>query len=150
MWQLNRFLRLYLHGSVSASHIRIHPSNEIEQDPVFGLLVDIMDIDVSDNTLLIQDEDCPFRIPFPAQHTIPFGNFTVWPEITQQRVGDSAQAFCPSIQTRFRVNTDTQDLGIQSREFSFVSLIRRDLTRSYRCPGQREERDHHILTPEAA
>jgi hypothetical protein len=37
------------------------------------------------------------------------------------------------------IDTDAQNLDIQSREPGFGSLVRRDLVRSYRSPGQRKE-----------
>lgn len=37
------------------------------------------------------------------------------------------------------IHTDAQHLGVRSRKLSQVSLVSRDLTRSNRRPGQREE-----------
>ena len=44
------------------------------------------------------------------------------------------------------VNTYAQDLGIQSREFTGVGFIRRDLACSDGCPGQREKYKDDVFT----
>ena len=48
------------------------------------------------------------------------------------------------------VNTDTQDLGVQSREQSLFSFVGRDLTGSYGCPGQGKENQRHIFAAQVA
>ena len=43
------------------------------------------------------------------------------------------------------IDAYTQDLGIQSRKFGFLGLIRRDLARSYGGPGHREKGQDDIF-----
>jgi hypothetical protein len=45
----------------------------------------------------------------------------------------------------FVINADTQDLGIYPVEPVESDLVRRDLRRSYRSPGQREEGQDYIF-----
>jgi hypothetical protein len=52
---------------------------------------------------------------------------------------DSTQAFCPGFEAWDMIDTDTQNLGIISRELSQTGLVRRDLASSYRRPGHREK-----------
>jgi hypothetical protein len=67
------------------------------------------------------------------------------PEITQERIMDSSQAFGPGIKAWNVVNADTQNLGIISRELSQVGFVRRDLARSYGCPGLRKKCQNYRL-----
>jgi hypothetical protein len=68
------------------------------------------------------------------------------PEIREQRVADPTKAFCPGMQAVFTVNRDTQDLGIYPLEPVKCDLVRGDLRRSYRRPGQREEGQDDIFS----
>jgi hypothetical protein len=70
------------------------------------------------------------------------------PEIGKQWIGDPAQAFRPGVQAIFTVDADTQDLGIYPVEPVESDLVRRDLRRSYGCPGQREKGQDNIFSPQ--
>ena len=66
----------------------------------------------TDEPKFIDDEDRPFGLPLRAQHTIFLRNHAVRPKITQQRIGDPTQAFCPGFDGWNGVGGDAQDLGI--------------------------------------
>jgi hypothetical protein len=115
---------------------------------IVRLFIDIMHIDVADHTILVDYEDRPFTFSFWTQDTIQLSNSTVREEITEQWIGDTAQAFCPGLQTRYTVNANAQDLSVYPIEAVFFNLIRWDLTRSYGCPSQRKECQNNIFTTE--
>ena len=123
----------------------VNLTQDIVQHLVIGLFINIMNIDVTDDALFIDDENGPLGMPFAAQHAVLFGHFAMGPEITQQGIVDAAQAFSPGLQTGYMIDTDAQNLGVQSREFGFFSLVGRDLIGSYRCPGEGKECQYHIL-----
>jgi hypothetical protein len=68
------------------------------------------------------------------------------PKIAQQRIIYPAQAVSPGFECWNWVNAYAQDLGIPSRKLGLISLVCRDLARSNRRPGLREERQDHVLT----
>ena len=104
-----------------------------------------MDINITNDSGLIDDKEGTFAETFRAQHTVQFGNFSVRPEITEERIVNPSHAFSPGDQTIGGVNTYTQNLGIQSREFGCISLVERDLLTSYRRPGEGEESEDHVF-----
>ena len=115
-----------------------------EQYLVIGLFIDIVHIHVADDAEFIDHVYGALRFSFAAQHAVSARHGAVRVEIAQQRVGDAAQAFSPGFQAGDAINTDTQDLGIDPIEPVESDLVRWDLTRSYRRPGQGEESDRHI------
>jgi hypothetical protein len=54
-----------------------------------------MDIDIADNTPLIDDKDGALGIALGAQDTILLAHLSMRPKVTQQGVSDATQAFCP-------------------------------------------------------
>src|SRR5574340_1187612 len=113
---------------------------------IYRLLVDVMDIDIADDPLMVDDKYHPFRISFITQHTVPPRDHAVRPKIAHQWIRNPAQAFSPGLETGNVVYADTQNLGVQSLEQVQLGLIRRDLTRSYWCPGLGKENQYHVLT----
>jgi hypothetical protein len=106
-----------------------------------------MDIDIADNTAFIDDEDGALRISLGlTKDTIQAGYLTMRPKITHQRVIYPSQGFCPCLQAGNMIDAYAQDLGIQSREFTGVGFIRRDLACSYGCPRLWEKHKHDIFT----
>ena len=75
--------------------IRINARQLFEQHFVAGLFVDIMDIDIFDNSMTVDDKNSSFAVSARAQDTVSFGDRTMGPEIAQKRIMNSAQAFCP-------------------------------------------------------
>jgi hypothetical protein len=67
------------------------------------------------------------------------------PEIGQQGIGDPAKAFSPRVQCMLAINRDTQNLGIYPFEPVESDLVRRDLRRSYRGPGNGKKGDDYIF-----
>ena len=65
-------------------------------------------------------------------------------KIAQQGVGDTAQAISPGLQAGDAVDADAQNLGMDPFEPVEDRLVRRDLARSYRRPGQGKESQHDI------
>ena len=117
---------------------------------VFRLLIDIVNVGIADKAKFIHNKDGALRGTIRAQHTVSFRNSAVRPEVAQQRVVDSAQALSPRLQAGDMVNTQAQNLGIQSREQSILGFVRRDLPGSYGRPGQRKEHQHHVFSAQAA
>jgi len=100
--------------------------------------------------LLVNDENGTFSGTVGAQDAVFLGDITVRPEIAEQGVIYSTKVFSPGDQGGDRVNTYTQNLGIQSRELGLFDLIQRDLSRSYRGPGGGEECKDNVRTAQVA
>ena len=113
----------------------IEPLQLGKQDLIIRLLVDIVNIDILDDTCFVDDENGAFGAPIGTQYTILLGDLAMRPEIAQKWIGNPTQAFSPGLQTRNRINAYAQDLDIQSRKSVVLGLIRRDLRRSDRRPG---------------
>lgn len=80
---------------------------------VFGLLVDVMDIDIPDNPLFIDDENGALGTTFVrSKHAIFLSHHAVGPEIAEQGIIDAAQAFCPGFDARDMIDANAQDLGV--------------------------------------
>lgn len=72
-----------------------------------------MDIDISNDPLLIEDKNGALRTTFVfSKDTIFFGYRTVGPEIAEQGIIDAAQAFCPGFDAGNVINADAQNLGV--------------------------------------
>ncbi len=63
---------------------------------------------------------------------------------------DSAETFGPCLEARNMIDADTQNLGIISRKLSQTGFVRRDLARSYGCPGHREEGQNNRFSAQIA
>jgi hypothetical protein len=72
----------------------------------------------------------------------------VRPKVTQERIRDAAHALRPRVKAVRTVYTQTQDLGLDPGEPVKSDLIRRDLSRSDRGPGKREESQHNVTFSE--
>ena len=103
-----------------------------------------MHIYIANDTLLVDHKYRSLRKTLGAQHAIQLGDRTMRVEIAQQGVFDTSQAVRPGFQAGDTINAQTQNLGSDPIEPFFSNLVRWDLTRSYRCPGQREEGQDHI------
>lgn len=71
-----------------------------------------MDVDVTNNSLFVDNKNRPLRESFSPFYSVFSGNLAKGAEITQKRKRNTAEAFCPSLQAGNMVNTDTQNLGI--------------------------------------
>ncbi len=108
-----------------------------------------MDINVTDNPILVDDEQRPLGMPFfGTQNPILPGNRPVGPEIAEEGIADAPQAFRPSGQAGDVIHADAQNLGIRFRELGLIGLVSRNLVRSDRCPGQGKERQDDIVAPQ--
>ncbi len=132
------------------AHLGVELTDGSTQNGVAGLVVDVVDIYIADGALLVNDENGSFSYPVRAQDAILLGNFAVRPEIAQQGVIYSTQVLSPGNQGGDRVNTYTQNLGIQSRELGLFDLIQRDLSRSYGRPGGWKECQDYVRTAQVA
>lgn len=117
---------------------------------VIRLVVDIVDIDIADDACLIDDEERPFGLAIGTQYAVLIRNRAMRPEIAEERKTDASQAFGPGLQTGDMVNADAQNLGIQSRELGFLSLVRRDLSASNGGERQGKECDDHVSAAQFA
>ena len=66
-------------------------------------------------------------------------------KVAEQWIGNASQAFRPGGQAGNAVHTKTQNLGLDPFKPVQNGLVRRDLARSDRRPGQWEEGQHDIL-----
>ena len=137
-------------GRFASSGLRVDAPQLRKKDLVIGLRVEIMDVDVSDHTFTIEDEEGAFGITFRSEHAIFLGDLTVWPEIAEQGIADVAETLRPRFQNGYMIDADAQNLGIQSRELGKLCLVRRDLVASDGCEGLWEEGQYDILTSEVA
>ena len=64
------------------------------------------------------------------------------PEITQQWIRNLTKTLCPCFQTRYMINAYAQNLDISRREGSIFCVVRRNLVRSDRRPGQGEKHEN--------
>ena len=62
-----------------------------EENRILGLIADIVNVDVSQDAFLIDYEDRALGNAFLSKDVIFQCNHSVWPEIAQQRVGNSTQ-----------------------------------------------------------
>jgi hypothetical protein len=79
---------------------------------VVRLVINIVNIDVADDSFLIHDEKRPFRFTLGTEDVVFFGNRAMRPEIAEEGEADTTQAFSPGLQAGNMVNADAQDLGI--------------------------------------
>jgi hypothetical protein len=86
----------------------------------------------------VDNKNRPLRVSFSPLNAIFTSNPVKGTKITQERKGDATKALCPSLEARNVINTDTQNLGIQSLELAKFGFVRWDLVCSDRCPGQGE------------
>ena len=62
--------------------IRLYAANFLKQYLIVGLFIDIMDINILNNSIFVDYKNCPFGFTVLAQHPISLGYFPVGPEIT--------------------------------------------------------------------
>ena len=84
----------------------------IEKHPVAGLVVDVMDIDVTDDAVVIDDEDGSLSVPFAPEDAVFHCHFPMRPEIAEDGIVDAAKCFRPCLQAGNVINADAQNLGI--------------------------------------
>ena len=107
----------------AVAHCGVDLADSAAQLVIGWLQVNIVHIHITDDALFVDDKERAFGHAFVLQHAVALGYRAVRPEVAQQRVGDTAEVFCPCRQAGHGVNTDTQNLGVQSREtghFGFV------------------------------
>jgi len=120
-----------------------------KQHRVLRLITDRMDIDVTDDTLLIDDENSTLRETFPTKHTIFQCRLAVRPEVAEQRISNIAQRFCPRFDHRDVIDAYAQNLGIIPAKLGKIFLVSRHLDRSDWGEGEWVERKHDVvLSPE--
>jgi len=106
-----------------------------------------VNIDILNNPLFVDDKNRPFRRAVGAKYAIFLGYFTMRPKIAQQGVRNPFETIGPSFQTRNMIYADAQNLDISLRKLGIVCLVRRNLMRSNRRPGQGEKRQHGGCSP---
>ena len=117
----------------------------IEKYRVLRLIADRMNVDVPDNALLVDDEDCSFCKTFSPENGELQSGQAVRPKIADQRIGDASQRFCPSLDGRNGVDANAQYLGIKPVELGKILLVRRHLQGSNRCECQGIESQDDVL-----
>jgi hypothetical protein len=71
-----------------------------------------MDIDITDDAVLIDDKDSPLGVTLGGQDAVLFGDCAVRPEIAEEGIVDPTQAVSPGFETGDMIDADAQDLGI--------------------------------------
>lgn len=106
------FLSVFIIGN-SRLNFGLDAFDLLKKDLITGLVINVMDVDVADDPLFIDDEDCPFRITvrFP-EHVVFFDHLAVGPEVTQEWKRNAAYVFRPGFQNGDVINADAQNLGI--------------------------------------
>jgi hypothetical protein len=79
---------------------------------VIGLVIDIVNIDISDDARLIDNEESPLGLAIGTQYTVFLSYRAVQPKIAEEWETDATQAFGPGLQAGDMINADAQDLGI--------------------------------------
>ena len=77
-----------------------------EEHLVIGLGVEVMDVDVTDHTFMIDDEEGAFGITLISEHTVLMCDLPMRPKITEQGVADVAEALRPCFQNGHMVDAD--------------------------------------------
>ena len=86
------------------------------QDSVHpGVFVYIVDLNISNNSPLIDDENSPFGYPFRPKNIVKEGDFAMGPEVTEDREFN-IETNRPGLKRRNVVLKYTQDLGVEFRE----------------------------------
>jgi len=106
------FLSLFIIGN-SRLNFGLDAFDLLKKDLITGLVINVMDVDVADDPLFIDDDDCPFRITvrFP-EHVVFFDHLAVGPEVTQEWKRNAAYVFRPGFQNGDVINADAQNLDI--------------------------------------
>ena len=76
-----------------------------KQNRILRLVADRMDIDISDDPFLIDDEDGTFRKSLCPKDTILQSCQAVRPKVAEQWVGNTPQRLCPCFDCGNRVDT---------------------------------------------
>jgi len=77
------FLRFLLLGPDFGRNPRVKLGQFSKQHFVIWLFINIMNIDIPDDTPLVNDKNGPLRIPHIPQHAVTLGDLPVRPKITQ-------------------------------------------------------------------
>lgn len=116
----------------------------VEENFLVGLFADLMDVDVTDDAFLVDENEGAFRhAGLLPKYAVFLRHFSVRPEIGKQRHGDS-DVFGPSALRVGRVARDAHDLGIIRRETATVRFVGGKLGASNRRERKREERDDDV------
>jgi hypothetical protein len=150
MWQIDLFYRFYRRSSgCGRRRLRIDPAQFGQQNFVVGLVVDVVDVNISDNAILVDEKQRPLRTSFlGTQNSVLRGNRAMGPKVAQERIADTSQAFRPGGQTGNVIYADAQNLGIRFRELGLIGLVSRNLARSDRGPGHGEEGQDDVVAPQ--
>jgi hypothetical protein len=116
-----------------------------EEFIIVGLIVNVVNIYIADDTFLVDDKDGAFAAAVLAQDAVRLSDLSVREKVAQEGIADTPQAICPRLETRDTVNADAQNLGVHPLELVEQRLVRRDLARSDRCPGQWEKGEYQVF-----
>src|SRR5206468_4053523 len=117
----------------------------LKKHRILGLVADRVNVDVTDDSLLINDENGALGKAFCPKDTILQGGQSMRPEITQQGIRNVAKRLRPCLNRRQCVNTEAQDLGVIPRELGEVLLVSRYLNGSDGGESQGVKRHDDVL-----
>ena len=124
---------------VPFSFFRLFLPLDLLEGPYDGIhtriIVDIVNVDVADDAFLVDDENGPFRNPFPSENIVFQRNMPMGPEIAQHGEG-KVVTLRPSLEAWDIIRKNTQNLGVGGGEEVPELLIRGQLARSDRCEGR--------------
>jgi hypothetical protein len=78
---------------------RITLANFLTQHNIIRLIVDVMNINVTDDAGLVDEVNGAFGVALSAQDAISFRYSAMGPEVAEQGIINSSQAFSPCTQT---------------------------------------------------
>lgn len=117
-----------------------------EEDFFVGLLADLMHVDVSNDTLLVDEEDRTFGESSIAKYAVLLRDLPMRPKVGNERER-KPDLFRPSTLRMMAIARNAHNLGICRIETTTIRFVCGKLRASNRREGKREERDDDVLLP---
>src|SRR5579871_4780923 len=128
--------------SAASSRRRLLQTSEFFEELLFvGLLSEFVDVDVTDDAVLVDDEERTLGHPFGPQDAVCLGHRAVRIEVAQQRKRDSAERFGPCRIGVTGIGRDAHHSRAVLREPVKFGFVRRNLVAAHRRKGERIERE---------
>jgi hypothetical protein len=124
-------------------------AQNVEDLIVVGLLADVVDVDVADDSLLIDDDDRALADPrLLDPHAILLRDFSLRVKVCQEReLLDPTERLREGYVTGNAIDRNAQNLGIIPLEFGVLRLVRGNLNGSHGGPVEGIEDQDHVLLP---
>src|SRR5512137_2079541 len=102
-------------------------------------LVDIVNVDVADDTLLVDDEEGPLTRAVGAEHPVRCGHPPVRVEVGEHREPELAHLVCPGVESGDVVHGDPKQRCIILIEEIHYNIVTGPLVRAHGRPGGGDE-----------